>query len=154
MQYFANLNENNIIDNRKFWQTVKPFLSGKKIKGKNNLEKIISADVEVGNNLNTFFSKLVKILNILEKIADNNLPYGLSRHATLNGILKYKDHPSIRIIERVSQRFSSFYFSPVDENTVPNKIRNLKSNKTLKDTDIPVKILILNAEFFAEYIYL
>ena len=154
MQYFANLNENNIIDNRKFWQTVKPFLSGKKIKRKNNLEKIISADVEAGNNLNTFFSKLVKILKILEKIADTNLPYGLSRHATLNGILKYKDHPSIRIIERVSQRFSSFYFSPVDENTVPNKIRNLKSNKTLKDTDIPVKILILNAEFFAEYIYL
>ena len=154
MQYFANLNENNIIDNRKFSQAVKRFLSGTKIKGKINLEEIISADVEVGNNLNTFFSKLVKILKILEKIADTNLPYGLSRHATLNGILKYKDHPSIRIIERVSQRFSSFYFSPVDENTVPNKIRNLKSNKTLKDTDIPVNILILNAEFFAEYIYL
>ena len=129
MQYFANLNENNIIDNRKFSQTVKRFLSGTKIKGKINLEEIISADVKVGNNLNTFFSKLVKVLKILEKIADNNLPYSLSRHPALNAI------PSIRIIERVSQRFSSFYFSPVDENTVPNKIRNLKSNKTLKDTD-------------------
>ena len=26
-EYFANLNEKNINDNRKFWQTVKPFLS-------------------------------------------------------------------------------------------------------------------------------
>ena len=28
-EYFANLNEKNITDNRKFWQTVKPFLSQK-----------------------------------------------------------------------------------------------------------------------------
>ena len=28
-EYFANLNEKNITDNRKFWQTVKPFLSEK-----------------------------------------------------------------------------------------------------------------------------
>ena len=28
-EYFANLNEKDIIDNKKFWQTVKPFLSEK-----------------------------------------------------------------------------------------------------------------------------
>ena len=34
-EYFANLNEKNITDNRKFWQTVKPFLSQKnKSRGK------------------------------------------------------------------------------------------------------------------------
>ena len=38
-EYFANLNEKNITDNRKFWQTVKPFLSEKQIKGKNNFGK-------------------------------------------------------------------------------------------------------------------
>ena len=30
-EYFANLNEKNITDNRKFWQTVNPFLSEKNI---------------------------------------------------------------------------------------------------------------------------
>ena len=35
--YFANLNEKDIINNKKFWQTVKPFLSEKiKVKRKNN----------------------------------------------------------------------------------------------------------------------
>ena len=29
-EYFANLSEKNITDNRKFWQTLKPFLSQKK----------------------------------------------------------------------------------------------------------------------------
>ena len=36
-EYFANLNEKGIIDNKKFWQTVKPFLSEKlKVKRENN----------------------------------------------------------------------------------------------------------------------
>ena len=78
----------------------------------------------------------------------------MSRHPALNAILKYEDHPSIRVIKRVSQHFSSFYFSPVDENTVLKEIRKLKSNKAVQDTDIPVKNLKDNAEFFAEHIYL
>ena len=48
-EYFANLNEKNITDKRKFWQTVKPFLSEKnKSKEKTTLvknEEIISDDV-------------------------------------------------------------------------------------------------------------
>ena len=35
---FTNLNSKDIIDNRKFWHTVKPFLS-KTILGKHNLAK-------------------------------------------------------------------------------------------------------------------
>ena len=64
MQYFAKLNEKNIIDNRKFWQTVKPFLSEKnKPSGKIILlrhEEIVSDEVEVANTLNNFFSNAVK----------------------------------------------------------------------------------------------
>ena len=40
-QYFVKLNEKNIADNRKFWQTVKPFLSEKnKSREKITLRKI------------------------------------------------------------------------------------------------------------------
>ena len=66
---------------------------------------------------------------------------------TLNALLKYKDHPSICVIKRVSQLFSSFYFSPVDKNTANKEIRKFKSNKAVQKTDIPVKILKENAEF-------
>ena len=37
MQYFANLNEKNITDNRNFWQTVKPFIL-LKLKDKESLD--------------------------------------------------------------------------------------------------------------------
>ena len=70
-QYFTNLNEKHITDNRKFWQTVKSFLSKKnkpteKIKLLKN-EEIISNDVKVANSLNIFFEHKK---NIPEKFAD------------------------------------------------------------------------------------
>ena len=58
-EYFSNLNEKNITDNKKFSQAVKPFLSEKnKSREKITLVKenieIISDDVEVANTLNKF----------------------------------------------------------------------------------------------------
>ena len=158
-EYFANLNEKNITDNKKFWQAVKPFLSEKnksreKITLVKENDEIISDDVEVANTLNKFFSNIVKNLKIPERFVNNSLPHSLCSHPTLKAILKYKDHPSIPVIKGFSQRISSFYFSTVDKNTVLKEIKKLNSNKAVQDTDIPVKILKENAEFFAEYIYL
>ena len=42
----------------------------------------------------------------------------------------------------------------MDKNTVIKEIKKLNSNKAVQDTDIPVKILKENAEFFVECIYL
>ena len=117
-------------------------------------EEIISDDVEVANTLNNYFSNVVKNLKIPEKFVTDSLPQSLSRHPTLNAILKYKNHSSMRIIKRFSQRFSSFYFSHVDKNTVLKEIKKLSLNKAVKDSDIPVKVLKENADFFADYIYL
>ena len=74
-QYFAKLNEKNFTDNRKFWQTVKPFLSEKnKSREKITLlknEENISDEVEVTNTLNTFVSNTIKNFEIPEKFADH-----------------------------------------------------------------------------------
>ena len=77
----------------------------------------MSDDVEVTNTLNNYFSNVVKKFKIPEKFVTDSLPQSLSRHPTLNAILKYNNHPSIPAIKRFSQRFSSFYFSHV-KNTV------------------------------------
>ena len=113
-EYFANLNEKDITDNRTFWHIVKPFLSDK-IKSREiitlvNNENITSKEAEVANTLNNLFSTIIKNLKITEYYAENNLPPNLSRHPTLKAILKYKNHPSISIIKRFSERFSSFHF--------------------------------------------
>ena len=70
--------------------------------------------------------------------------------------MKYRNHPSINTIRQYcsAQRFPSFYFSAVDKNAVRKEIRKLSNKKATQDTDIPVKILKGNEEFFAEQIYL
>ena len=119
-----------------------------------NEEIISDDDLEVANTLNNYFSNVVKSLKIPETFVTDSLSQSLSRHLTLYSILKYKNHPSMYVIKRFSQRFSSFYFSRVDKSTVLQEIEKLNLNKAVQDSDIPVKILIENADFLANYIYL
>ena len=99
---------------------------------------------------------IVKNLKVPKKFVTDSLPRNLFRHPTLNDTLKYlnKIHPSMHVIKRFSQCFSSFYFSHVHKNTVLKEIKKLNINKAVQDSDIPVKILKENADFFADYIYL
>ena len=60
----------------------------------------------------------------------------------------------MHVIKRFSQRFSSFYFSHVDKNTVLKEIKKLNLNKAVQNSGIPVKLLKENTDFFADYSYL
>ena len=68
--YYSNLNEKNVIDNRKFWKTVKPMLSNKFVNNEMitlaDNEKVITNDKKIAKVLN-FFSNIVKTLNIPKK---------------------------------------------------------------------------------------
>ena len=102
-----------------------------------NNERITSDEVEVANTLNDFFSSIIKNLELPEYYVEDKLSHNLSSHPTLKAILKYKKHPSIKVIKSFSTRFSKFYLSQVDKNTV------LKRNqKTKKDTEKQCKIQI------------
>ena len=73
--YYQNLDEKNVIDNKKFWKTVKPLLSDKSVsREKINLtenEKMLTSESETAETLNNFFSNLVKKLSI-PKFNSNN----------------------------------------------------------------------------------
>ena len=159
-EYFSKINEKDISDNRKFWQTVKPFISDK-IKSKESIilvnnNNIESNEFDVAKTFNEFFSNIVINLEIPEYQCEDNLHIRLSSNPVLHAIMKYRNHPSINTIRQYcsAQRFPSFYFSAVDKNAVRKEIRKLSNKKTTQDTDIPVKILKGNEEIFAEQIYL
>ena len=95
--------------------------------------------MEVANTLNDFFSSIIKNLKLPEYYVEDKLSHSLSSHPTLKVILKYKNHTSIKVIKSFSRRFSSFYYSQVDKNTIPKEISKTKTNKEVEDTDIPVK---------------
>ena len=48
--------------------------------------------------------------------------------------MKYRNHPSVIIIPRFfSGRNSSFYFSPIDKNTILKEIKGLSTNKAVQE---------------------
>ena len=97
-RYFANLDLNNFTDNKKFWQTMKPFFSnsGKGVQKITLVEKdeVIADDKKVADKFNDFFIKAVSSLELQENNAILN-----DSHHLLNpvkkALYKFKDHPSI-----------------------------------------------------------
>ena len=68
--FYKNLDISQITDNKKFWNTVKPFISNKnKAKAKITLiedERIISKDEEVAETLNDYFVTVTDSLGLTE----------------------------------------------------------------------------------------
>ena len=97
-EYFNNLNEKNVCDNKKFCRVFKPLLSNKGIsKEKIKIvegDKIVRRYKETAKVLNEFFSNVVTNLNIpqfnqIDRISENfSDPF-------IKAIVKHRAHPSI-----------------------------------------------------------
>ena len=102
MIYYGNLNEKDITDNKKFWKTVKPFLSDKSINSDkihlNENGELINSKTKTAEVLNEFFSNIVKNLKIPE-CENFNRNFQKVKDPVLKAILKYKNHPSIIAIK-------------------------------------------------------
>ena len=152
--YYENLNIKNVTDNKLFWKSVKPLLSDKScIRDRINISekgKILKTESETAESLNSFFSNIVKNLNIsrysefdpaTENIAD----------PTLKAIFKYKDHPSILAIQSHCEK-ETFRFSEVNIEDIKKDILKLDKNKASQHSDIPIKIIKENLDIFAGFL--
>ena len=146
-KYFNNLNLNDITDNKKFWNTVRPFLSNKgNVHKKITLiegENIISQDKEVAEKLNNFFENAVKSLDIKENkllltpVNENEDPIDVI-------IKKYENHPSILAIKKkVKIPMQKFSFLQTDLSDIENEIKSLNGKKSNTFKNIPAKYLKL-----------
>ena len=115
---------------------------------------LVSDDADVANCLNMFFSNNVKNLKIPRYVLEEDLHLNMNSHPTLKAVFKYEKHPTIISIRRFRHQVSNFNFSSIDKNIVLKEIRSLSTTKASQDTDIPVKILKENADYFAEFIYI
>ena len=152
--YYGNLNEKDVIDNKKFWKTVKPLFSDK-VKSSEKItlvheDKIITTDDENGKILNSFFSNVVKHLKIPE-FKDIDFSAECIPHPALKAIMKFRKHPSVSAITNAFNP-QSFNFSKVSVDDVLKEINKLGNRKAIQNTDIPVKILKQNADIFGSYI--
>ena len=154
-KYYQNLDEKNVIDNKKLWKTLKPLLSDKSVsREKINLtenEKMLTSESETAETLNNFFSNIVKKLNI-PKFNSNNSVTENMKGPVFKAILKYKNHPSILAIQKYSKN-KTFHFEEVNIEEVEKEILKLDKIKASQKTDIPTRTIKENIDIFADFSY-
>ena len=102
--FFENVDNKNITDNKIFWKTVKPFLANKSWSNRTKItftqkDETISRSKDVAEIFNTVFANVLSNLGIVinESILGNA---GETNDSTVNITERYKTHPSIRLIKK------------------------------------------------------
>ena len=151
------INSDNVIsqitDNKKFWNTVKPFISNKnKAKAKITLtedERIISKDEEVAETLNNYFANVTDSLGITENSEIITSTDGVTDPID-QALIKYFNHPSIRKICSLLQNDGLFHFNNVSIKEMETEIRRLNPSKATTFKNIPPKLLMGSSDICAE----
>ena len=145
-KFYSNLELNEITDNKLFWKTIKPILSEKCIQSSKisfvSNNKVISEDLELAKTFNNYFGNAVNNLGIkeceFELNVDSNCNY-------MNGvdiaIHKFKDHPSIKMINEKVRFESRFSFKEVSNLDIEREISHLNTKKVGTFGNIPTKVL-------------
>ena len=150
-KYYEKLNLKNITDDKKFWKTIKPFLSNKscessKISLKEG-DEIISDDSEVADILNKHFVNSVRCLADKGGCSSHVLDVNDAKDPLDNIIKRFQHHPSINAIkENVSG--PSFNFRPISVDEVSKEICKLNDKKST--TGINVRLLKENVDVCAK----
>ena len=144
IKYWGNLDLKKYLDNKRFYDTVKPLFS-KSVLGKQKItlvenDALITADEEVAEAFNKYFIATVSSLGITE---NKDL---LTESADIDdpvekAVKKFENHPSILDIKRNVPVTSLFTFKEVNAAEVLLEINDLDDKKAGTFMNIPVKRL-------------
>ena len=119
---------------------MKPLLSDKsRIRDRINISEkceILKTESETAESVNSFFSNIVKNLNIPRYIEFDLVTADIADR-TLKAIFKYKDHPIILAIQGNCEKETS-RFSEVNIEDIKEDILKLDKNKASQHSDIPI----------------
>ena len=136
-EYFGNLDEKKICDNKKFWSVVKPLLSNKVVSNEKITlieNNIIENDEKTAAVLNNFFSNVITSLNIPQYNETEPVSQNMN-DPLIAAIIKYRFHPSIIAIKDKCNSDLHFNFSFVEYDEIMKEINNLKTSKATQNTD-------------------
>ena len=106
---------------------------------------ILEKNAETSNNL---FTSAVSNLNI-PPFVDPSVEINHIEDPTLRIIEQYKSHPSV-VATNEKNLIKKFSFEYIPKSDVKKEILNLDVSKASQDSDIPTKIIKMNADIFAE----
>ena len=143
-EYFEKLNINSVNDNKKFWNTIKPFFSdknkksGKIILVENN--EIVMDNQMNAEIMNEYFVNITQTLDIPE--VRKELPVDIEYIDPIDEIIyKYSNHPSITKINKITKLTKRFAFDKVEETQIEKEILLINAKKSAGPDAIPPKII-------------
>ena len=154
--FFNNLDTKKIVDNKRFWRTVKPFFSDKnRVKNKitfiEEKTNFLSNNNLIAETFNKFFANIVPSLGL--QCRDELLTSVEHIQDPFEKIIeKFKQHPSIIAIMKYRPNKSNFSFSRVAKRSIGSLIKTLDSSKTIQKDNIPIKIIKENIDIMS-YIF-
>ena len=132
-------------DNQTFWKTVKSFFTDK--------DETISDNDEISEKLNSFFSDIVKNLNISQY--EDHL-VNTNTDTTDDPILRAKEkfHQIIQLIQcRYENRNNTFCFSNIRHTEIEKESNKLDFSKFSPNWDIPAKTVEDNIDIFTPILH-
>ena len=160
-EHFSSLCTNNDVSNRKFWDTVKPFLNDKGSHGNENITLLEDGEIiREGYIISEIFNN--HYVDIIENITGKKQEEpqitninDMSRHkkeATLDSILeRYRFHPSIVSIKmHCPNEQPKFKFTKANPDDICQIIKDMKSHTCMGVDNIPPKLLITAADIIAD----
>ena len=142
--YFSNFDTKKITNNTTFWKTVVLLFTSKSSKSENIInegDKSISDEKKLCQIFNTFF-----IPNPSNYFKEEKF------HSLLTIIENFEKHPSVTNIKNKDSE-SIFCFKETTPEEVVKVICNLNIRKSCQITDIPTKVIKLNLDILAKFIY-
>ena len=147
--YYNNLDDKDVLDNKKFWNQIKSSFTDKVIiKNKITLvdgNKLITDDQEQTEIFKNFFGEVINNLDIQENRLLLNEECE-DQGEIGNIISKFKYHPSILEIKKRVSINEIFNFKQVSEEEVYQQLKSLNGKKATTFQNIPCKSLKENAE--------
>ena len=131
--YFGNLNNKIVTDNRKFWKTISPLFSEKAFHREcitlKESNKTIANNGELDETFSRVSGKIAHNLNIGSDLGDNQINPNITDPVFCT-IQKCEKYPSIlKIKEVIGTNNLSFSFKFIDRNKICNELQKLKSKK-------------------------
>ena len=155
-EYFGNLDEKKLCDNKKFWSVVKPILSNKVVSNEKVTltedNNIVENDKKSATVFNNFFSNIIKNLGIPQYNEIDPVSQNID-DTLMKAIMKYRCQPSIIAIKEKCNSNFSFSFSQVERDEIMKEISRLNINKATQSTDIPTKLIKENSDIFGDFIF-
>ena len=131
--YFKKATADGVMSNRKFWNTVKPFLTSKGFLHNDNISIDINGNI-VGNEqklTKEFYSCYTSIAKTTSgkppMKLENNLDYINDSLITKQIIEKYKNHPSINAVQDTFLMKKEFKIEEANVGQVNKILRNINS---------------------------